>query len=295
MAGPATLYQTGDHASRPANGAGCVLYTCTDHGLVYRDDGSSWSTWLTLPGAGAATTWADLDDDHDAHDHTGVPGVGSGSGGGTIERFDVGAAPGSPDAADDEFEDASITGWTRVHNAGTPKGSWSENHGSLSWRQTATGATELDVYAKARAISIGDYVEAGGRIFVDTNTTLGLFVGFSNGTVFGTSNAVGTFWHANSARNRFMLNPWPGHNTRGTDGTPIFDRSHTGVRWYVRVKYEAANSWGLYVSPDGHNWLSVQTLAYTMTPTHVAFGMACLSTMAPTNWVVFDYVRVNAA
>lgn len=48
MAGPGTLYQTGDHASRPANGAGCVLYSCTTHNLVYRDDGSSWTTFITL-------------------------------------------------------------------------------------------------------------------------------------------------------------------------------------------------------------------------------------------------------
>ena len=48
MAGPATLYQTGDHASRPANGSGCVLYACTTHNLVYRDDGTSWTTLITL-------------------------------------------------------------------------------------------------------------------------------------------------------------------------------------------------------------------------------------------------------
>lgn len=48
MAGPGTLYQTGDHASRPANGSGCVLYSCTTHNLVYRDNGTTWSTFITL-------------------------------------------------------------------------------------------------------------------------------------------------------------------------------------------------------------------------------------------------------
>lgn len=48
MAGPATAFQVGDHSSRPSNGAGCVLYSCTDHGLVYLDNGSSWSTLITL-------------------------------------------------------------------------------------------------------------------------------------------------------------------------------------------------------------------------------------------------------
>lgn len=48
MAGPALAFQTGDHSSRPAASAGCVLYSCTDHNLVYRSDGSSWATLITL-------------------------------------------------------------------------------------------------------------------------------------------------------------------------------------------------------------------------------------------------------
>lgn len=52
MAGPATLFQSGDHASRPAVTAGCVLYWCTDHEIFYRSNGSAWSTWSDLSGLG---------------------------------------------------------------------------------------------------------------------------------------------------------------------------------------------------------------------------------------------------
>lgn len=56
MAGPTTLFQTGNHASRPAATAGCVLYSCTTHSIVYRSDGSSWTSWMTIPtGASVAT------------------------------------------------------------------------------------------------------------------------------------------------------------------------------------------------------------------------------------------------
>lgn len=48
MPGPVTAYQTGVHGSRPANNAGCILYSCTTHNLVYRDDGTGWTTFLTL-------------------------------------------------------------------------------------------------------------------------------------------------------------------------------------------------------------------------------------------------------
>lgn len=48
MPGVTTAYQTGVHGSRPAASSGCILYSCTTHGLVYRSDGSSWTTWLTI-------------------------------------------------------------------------------------------------------------------------------------------------------------------------------------------------------------------------------------------------------
>lgn len=56
MPGVTTAYQTGVHGSRPAATAGCILYSCTTHGLVYRSDGTTWTTWLTLPSGTAAGT-----------------------------------------------------------------------------------------------------------------------------------------------------------------------------------------------------------------------------------------------
>lgn len=65
MSGPSVIFQTGDHASRPSNGSGCVLYSCTDHDLVYRDDGTSWTTFMDLVpgGAGIAETLLDAKGD----------------------------------------------------------------------------------------------------------------------------------------------------------------------------------------------------------------------------------------
>lgn len=57
----------GDHASRPAATAvvAGALYACSDHGLVYQSDGSSWSTWATL---GSSST--------PDHNHTTTAGDG---------------------------------------------------------------------------------------------------------------------------------------------------------------------------------------------------------------------------
>ena len=64
MAGPTTTLQTGNHAGRPAASAGCVLYSCTDHSLIYRSDGSAWTTWATLGSSGGiASTIVDAKGD----------------------------------------------------------------------------------------------------------------------------------------------------------------------------------------------------------------------------------------
>lgn len=48
----AGILLTGDHAGRPAAGSQPVgtLYSCTDHDLIYQDNGSTWNTWATLGG-----------------------------------------------------------------------------------------------------------------------------------------------------------------------------------------------------------------------------------------------------
>lgn len=57
---------SGTHASRPTASAvpAGALYSCTDHNLVYRSDGSSWATWATLGSTGAlSSTLADAKGD----------------------------------------------------------------------------------------------------------------------------------------------------------------------------------------------------------------------------------------
>lgn len=44
----------GNHASRPvaASAPAGALYSCTEHGLVYRNTGAAWTTWATLGAVG---------------------------------------------------------------------------------------------------------------------------------------------------------------------------------------------------------------------------------------------------
>lgn len=58
MSGPTTAFQSGVHGSRPAASAGCVLYWCTTHSILYRSDGSTWATLADLS-ASAHGAWTD--------------------------------------------------------------------------------------------------------------------------------------------------------------------------------------------------------------------------------------------
>src|ERR1043165_8747819 len=53
MPGVTTAYQNGIHSARPAANSGCILYACSTHSLIYRSDGSTWTTWMTI---GSTTT-----------------------------------------------------------------------------------------------------------------------------------------------------------------------------------------------------------------------------------------------
>lgn len=66
----------GDHASRPAASAvgSGGLYACTDHDLIYQTDGSTWSTWADISGAGLSNPMTTTGDIIYSTDGSGTPG-----------------------------------------------------------------------------------------------------------------------------------------------------------------------------------------------------------------------------
>ena len=311
-------------ASRPAAGSPGRVYFITDGtpGL-YRDNGSSWDSIgesgaaETLPasigdakgdliGFTAADTPARVAVGANGHvlkaDSAEAAGFrwAAETGGGTVNaqaHHWASAAPGSPAAQNDEFDDTAIDAkWTRVHNSGTPKGTWAEQEGALIWSMTAGATADMDVYTQARTISVGHYVEAGFVIppWNGITTYVGAALGFADGAAHGAGAQVMGGIHLLDIRTyRNMLNSWSNYSTRGTDGT-IFDGGAAGTPIYYRVKYEAANTWGLYVSVDGKNWRTVQSnFARTLTPTHIFVGTQMFNSPALESGkgVRIEYVR----
>lgn len=87
MPGVTTAYQNGIHSARPAANAGCILYACSTHSLIYRSDGSSWATWMTI---GTSTTSVATDPIFDA-----AGDIPVGTGADTAAKLAIGAAGGA--------------------------------------------------------------------------------------------------------------------------------------------------------------------------------------------------------
>lgn len=302
------------HANRPAANASGLpfgsLYMCSDHSLIYKTDGSAWSTWATLGGGGvtvqeegvslatAGTTLNFTGAGVTASGTTATKTINIPSGGSSNPQAHhwASAAPSSPATENDEFDDSSIDAkWTRVNSA-TIKGAWGEQEGALHWSYTAAATSDMDVYAQARTISVGHKVEAGFVIppWNGITTYVGCALGFSDGATHGAGAQVMGGAHLLSLdRMRHMLNSWTNFSTRGTDGT-IADFGAPGTTIYYQVKYEAANTWGLYLSVDGKSWRTIQSnFARTLTPTHIFVGAQMFSSPAVETGkgIRIEYVR----
>ena len=109
------------HANRPAANASGLpigsLYLCSDHSLIYKTDGSSWSTWATLGGGSHAASHES--GGADEIDVTGLTGAG---GGGVGWNQDVNESG------------ASFANFTGV------SGTWASNGSEIQQTNAGTGA-----------------------------------------------------------------------------------------------------------------------------------------------------------
>lgn len=196
-----------------------------------------------------------------------------------LQAFDPRSAiykPFTPTGDDDEFDDASFSGWTAV-NAGSPSLTLTEANDVLSILHPGGDANaQMHSWVKARTINVGDWVEAAFR--VATNITANQFpncgVLFANGNTYGAGAQVFGCWGLqNAGAAAYVMRAFTNFNTAGTTQSVTAPVSHSGTTDIIlRLVYQAANTWQLHFSADGITFVNAITnLSYTMTPTHAGF------------------------
>lgn len=197
---------------------------------------------------------------------------------------------------DDEFDDDSggiPGGWTEVVGI-NPAGAYVERGDALYYNHTATGENgALHALVKPHTFSAGDYADvAMTTARISNDAAMGLVI--SDGTAHGSGAQVIVFPHNGFVR----LQAWSNWTTGGTSGNNYqwWGADRTPHFAFYRLKFEAANTWGLYVSYDGLSWATAQNnFATTLTPTH--WGPVFINFSAPGARTIFarwHNFRVNA-
>lgn len=240
------------HANRPAaNAAGLPvgsLYSCSDHGLIYITDGSSWSTWATLGETGAAAHIADSSDAHDAS------AISIADSGGYFTGTDVEAALQELGAA------GGGGGLTQAYVGTNSVGGSLETLVTRKWLlksvvlANACLITDIEASIKASADKVDNFIVAlfadnagspkellalGGEPTASTVMALTTVVGAGTarwlGRAIGYWAAAGTYWLGVSAGTDTDIGLQIAYATSGSDryfttgGTWVTDAGYTTV------------------------------------------------------------------
>lgn len=193
--------------------------------------------------------------------------------------------PFTPTGIDDEFDDASFTGWTAV-TPGTQDPTTSEANDNLSIYNPGSQATAgLRAWVKSTTISAGDIIEMVFRGFGRSQNFNICGLIFADGTTYTAGNQQ-TF-ALSTADNALVRHDMTGYNTfvsgtsYGTAGVQAFGDV------FLRLKYSAANTFIGYTSADGNLWFDVTgNLSNTLTPTHCGFFVSSWGGTLPFTWSI---------
>jgi hypothetical protein len=176
-----------------------------------------------------------------------------------------------PTGVDDEFDDSSFSGWTKVANA-TPVITESEDGSQLSLVHPGGGsAGQLIAYMKSTTINTGDKIEMCFRMAqYDENFAIVALV-MADGATYGSGNQVlCTF---SPQQNLLSMMSHTNYNSNASNTTYSMRQQGTGYV-FLRLTYVSANTFKGEVSIDGIQWFTFNSsFSRTITPTHVGFAI----------------------
>ena len=191
---------------------------------------------------------------------------------------------------DDEFDDATVTGWTQVTPTGT--NTLTEGKGRLSMHPASNAGNDMCGVIKAfggattHPLTVETAVVGWGQV---ANYIMHGLV-FSDGTATSSNCVVSMPYNSGSNwTNSFRHGTFANINTDFGGAITI----HANMLMYQRLIWSAANTFKYQYSNDGLTWYDhTASGAKTMTPTH--YGMAASTWGGGTShYATFEYFRVT--
>lgn len=248
------------HANRPAaNASGLpvgALYLCSDHDLIYKTDGSSWSTWAT---------------------------VGGGGGGGAADPIET--VHGTPTTAF-EFDTTSLTGLTAIGSPTTEDADTSvpghyyiasTSTSALMGRYVAAPAEPWTAITKVSAwLGLHNADRYVGALFAGSSNLLGGVDVMAARVSGGVYTGYEHYWSGNP----------PAPNTNIVSTTAF---AHQLPVWYA-IRGNSATSYDFLISYNGYVWYQIVTArnpGYTIDSVGIGLALAAVQ-----GWAAYDYLRI---
>lgn len=217
-------------------------------------------------------------------------GGGGGSGGGLDPITSV-YPSFTAGANDDEFDNGSFTGWTAVNDGANVPTVTETNHVASVHLPGGHAAADLAAYVKAVTPTAGQSIET---VFRGQGKAGGFHIAgliMADGATNGAGNQV--VWYYSPQEGKWALSTHTGYNAQGTFGPKDAQLDGPYGDMFLRLEYDAANTFKGWVSPDGVSWIDVTgAVAYTLAPTHVGFFVTTWGSAEQFVWS-FRYWKFN--
>jgi len=188
--------------------------------------------------------------------------------------------PSATGGEDDDFNDGSFTGWTTVEGAEAL--TVTEERGRASMVHPGGGiAGRFACRVKAHTFATNDWCQTAVK-WAGRDQSFNMFgLVMTNGTTHGTSN--GHLWTLDPAQATMRRQGSNGLNADTNASTYTFAQTPGQGEVHIRWRYEGANTFRGYVSPDGTSWVDFTgaVSSYTLTPTHWGFGLTAWTGTLP--------------
>jgi len=206
--------------------------------------------------------------------------------------------PGSdPYGLDDEFDDGTLTGWTRVDAAGAESHlTWTETADVLSAAHTTTGDPSAGMHALLKPLGRGypTTIQTAVRYWAQLGANyqmLGLL--FTDGIIHGSGKQIIYMPYQQAGSAYITLRPYANFTAEGQSpgNLNVGNQPALGHAMHLKLVWSAANTFDMYSSPNAVNWLNHGQRVYTMTPTHVGVLYSTWGTSTP-GVGTYEYFRV---